>query len=300
MNAAISLTHITKKYGDVPAVDDVTLEIRPGSVCGLLGPNGAGKTTAFKCLLGFVRPDTGTMAVNGAPVTPATFERLAYVPERPQLYEWMTGLQHLELNRRAYRYFEQKRALELVERFGFDPSKKVRKLSKGQHTALSLVLAFSIRPEVLVLDEPASGLDPILQRAVLDLVIEAAAGGATVLFSSHQITQVERAADRVAIMRRGRLVVDDDVDALRSSEKVIEAIFETNVPNVNGLASDVRVRRIERSGRMLRAYVHADSQAVAKHIEDLGPKSVTILDLGLEDIFLNAVESDRSNELGAK
>ena len=184
MNAAISLNHITKKYGGLAAVDDLTLEIKPGSVCGLLGPNGAGKTTAFKCLLGFVHPSAGSVAVDGAPVGPATFERMAFVPEKPALYEWMTGLQHVELGRRSYRRFDTKRAAELIERFGFDPSKKVKRLSKGQHTALSLVLAFSFHPEFLILDEPATGLDPILQRVVLDLIIEASAGGATVLFSS--------------------------------------------------------------------------------------------------------------------
>ena len=99
-------------------------------------------------------------------------------------------------------------------------------------------------------------------------------------------------------MRRGRLVVDDDVDSLRSSEKVVEAVFETSVPDLNGLASDVRVRRIERSGRMLRAYVHADSAEIAKRVETLGPKSVNVLDLGLGEIFLNAVEADRTLELG--
>ncbi|MEO6989995.1 MAG: ABC transporter ATP-binding protein [Candidatus Baltobacteraceae bacterium] len=300
MNPAIAIDHLTKRYGDVAAVDDVTLAVPRGSVCGLLGPNGSGKTTTFKCLLGFARPNGGSIAIDGKPLEPQTFERLVYVPERPALYESMSVAQHLELQRRSYKHYDAARAAELIARFGLDQRKRVERLSKGQHTALALVLAFSIRPELFVLDEPASGLDPIFQRVVLDLIIEAAAGGATVLFSSHQIGQVERAADRVAILLRGRLVLDDDVDDLRAGEKVVEAIFEHAIPSLDGLGSDVRIRRTERSGRMLRVYVHAESAAVAARIEQLGAKSVTTRDVGLEEIFMNVVAADRPTNLGVE
>jgi ABC-2 type transport system ATP-binding protein len=288
----ITIRNLTKHYGDFAAVSDLTLEVERGSICGLLGPNGSGKTTTFKCLLGFSRPTAGAMFIDGQPLQPATFERLSYVPERSALYEWMTVGQHVELQRRSFRSFDAARATELLATFKLDPAKRVKRLSKGQQTALAIVLAFSNRPEVLVLDEPASGLDPIFQRVVIDLMIEAAASGATILFSSHQITQVERAADHVAILRQGRLVLDGTVDTLKSSEKIVEAIFDQTVPPVDGLAQDVRVRRIERSGRILRAYVHAGSDDVARTIDNLGPRSVSVLDLNLEDIFLAAVEPD--------
>src|ERR1700730_26329 len=200
MTPTIEIDHLTKRYGTTTAVDDVTLQIPKGSVCGLLGPNGAGKTTTFKCMLGLARPSSGTVRFDGVPLAPETFERLAYVPEKSMLYEWMTGTGHLEGVRCSYARYDPARAAELIALFGIDERKKVRALSKGQRTALMLVLAFCIRPEILVLDEPASGLDPVHQRSVLDLVIDAAAGGATVIFSSHQITQVERPADRLAIV----------------------------------------------------------------------------------------------------
>jgi ABC-2 type transport system ATP-binding protein len=195
MTPTIDIDRLTKRYGSTTAVDDLTLQIPRGSVCGLLGPNGAGKTTTFKCMLGLSRPSLGTVRFDGMPLAPETFERLVYVPEKSMLYEWMTGAEHLEVVRRSYVRYDAARAAELVALFGLDQSKKVRALSKGQRTALMLVLAFCIRPEILVLDEPASGLDPVHQRNVLDLIIDAAAGGATVIFSSHQVTQVERAAD---------------------------------------------------------------------------------------------------------
>jgi ABC-2 type transport system ATP-binding protein len=285
----IAIEHLTKRYGEQTAVDDLSLEVEPGSVCGLLGPNGSGKTTTVKFLLGLARPTSGTLTVGGAPVGPTTFETLVYVPERNTLYEWMMVRELFTLYKRTYKRFDDARAAELAALFKLDSRKRIERLSKGQQTAVALTLAFAIRPEVLVLDEPASGLDPIFQRVVLDLIIDAAAGGATVLFSSHQIGQVERAADRVAIMKGGRLVLDGNVDTLKGDEKIIEAVFEGDAVSPNGLAADPRVRRIERNGRILRAYVRSDSADVVRRLEALGPKAVSVYDLSLEDIFLGAV-----------
>jgi ABC-2 type transport system ATP-binding protein len=288
MTPTIQIDHLTKHYGPTAAVEDLTLQVPKGSVCGLLGPNGSGKTTTFKCMLGLARPSWGTVRFDGAPLAPETFERLAYVPEKSMLYDWMTGAEHLEVVRRSYARYDAARAAELTAMFGLDPRKPVRTLSKGQRTALMLVLAFCIRPEILVLDEPASGLDPIHQRSVLDLVIDAAAGGATVIFSSHQITQVERAADRLAIIKNGRLVLEGDLDSLKSSERTVEAIFE-QPPILNGIANDPRVRRVEQSGRVVRVHVHHDAEGFAVALSALGPKHVEILDQSLEQLFWNAV-----------
>ena len=296
MSEAIAISRLTKRYGTFEAVSDLSLAIEHGSICGLLGPNGAGKSTTIKCLLGLAHPTSGSVAIEGSAVQPTTFDFVGYVPERSTLYETLNLAQHLEIARRTYRQWDPARAAELLELFKLDPRKKIKRLSKGQQTAAMLVLAFAFRPRVLVLDEPSAGLDPIFQRAVLDLMIDAAAGGAMVLFSSHQIGQVERAADRVAIMTGGKLVVDGFVDELKSAEKIVEAIFERGVPELNGLAADRRVRRIERSGRLLRAYVREDSDEVVRRLEALGPRNVSVLDLGLEDIFLNAVGAAPAEE----
>ena len=294
MNTIISIGDLSKRYGDFAAVSNLTLDVTEGSICGLLGPNGAGKTTTFKCLLGFTRPTSGRILLDGKPLEPATFERLSYVPERSSLYGWMTIDQHLELHRRSFKHYDDARARDLLSTFDLDPRKRVQRLSKGQQTAVSLVLAFSTRPKILILDEPASGLDPIFQRFVIDLMIDASANGATVLFSSHQITQVERAADRVAILKKGRLVLDAEVDTLKSDEKVVEAVFDHTIPGLDVIANDVRVRRFERSGRIVRAYVHTDAGEIMRRLVEFGPRSINILDLNLEDIFLNAVEAGRA------
>ncbi len=278
---------LTKRYKDVLAVDDVTLEVPNGSVCGLLGRNGAGKTTTFKCVLGFARADAGEIRFDGEPLTPKTFERLGYVPERPQLYPWMTVAQHVEVARHTQPAFDEARTKELARDVSSRPAKRAaKKLSKGQQTALALTVALSTNPSLLVLDEPASGLDPVLQRAVLDILIDAAQAGATILLSSHQIGQIDRAADRVAIMRDGKIVVAGEIDDLRAAAKVVEGTFEGGVPELSGLTGIVR---IERAGTTLRAYANGGHDAIVARFGALGARGVRVLDRSLEDLFLDAV-----------
>src|SRR5580698_6131802 len=143
MAALISLNGLTKRYGTFTAVDDVSLDVEEGSICGLLGPNGAGKTTTFKCLLGFAKPSAGTITIEGAPLSPATFETLAYVPERASLYDNLTIADHLALYKRSYTHYDEARAHELLALFSLDSKLKAQRLSKGMRTAVALTLAFS-------------------------------------------------------------------------------------------------------------------------------------------------------------
>ncbi|MBV9439967.1 MAG: ABC transporter ATP-binding protein [Candidatus Eremiobacteraeota bacterium] len=282
----IAIRGLTKRYGEHVAVDDLSLDVPSGSVCGLLGRNGAGKTTTFRCMLGFARPDTGEIRFDDAPLQPRTFERLGYVPERPALYGWLTVAQHVEFVRRTQPRYDAARAAELLSAFRLDPSKKARRLSKGQQTALALVLALATRPEILILDEPASGLDPVLQRVVLDLLVDAATSGAAILLSSHQIGQIDRAADRVAILRDGRLVLSGELDTLREQARVVEATFAGSVPTLDGLEQEMRVEQI---GTSIRVFANGRSDAVAARLGALGAIGVRVLDRSLEDIFLDAV-----------
>lgn len=292
---AISIRQFTKRYGGVPAVRDVSLDISQGTVFGLLGPNGAGKTTTFKCMLGLAKASEGDVLFNGAPLQPSLFQKMAYVPEKSVLYEWMTGKEHLEMQRRAFRRYSVSRAAELLDLFLLDPKKRVRSLSKGMRTALALVMAFAIDPEIFILDEPTSGLDPVNQRAVLKLIIDASARGATVLFSSHQIGQVERAAENIAILQNGQIVLDGSVDDLKTRQKIVEAIFDTDQFAVNGLASDSRIERIEKTGRILRLAVTSGSDDIVRSLQNRGASNVRTVDLNLEDIFLSAVDPNQQS-----
>jgi ABC-2 type transport system ATP-binding protein len=281
---------LSKSYGAFRALDDVTIEIPSGCVFGLLGPNGSGKTTTFKCMLGLARATAGSVLYDGRPLVPALFEQLTYVPERSVLYEWMTVREHLEMQRRAYARYNPKRAADLLALFALDPRQRVRSMSKGMRTALAIVIAFAVEPAILVLDEPTSGLDPVNQRAVLKLIIDAAAQGTTIVFSSHQIGQVERAAEQIAILQKGSLVLTGAVDDLKYERKIVEGIFESDAFSINGFASDGRVTRVEKTGRILRLTVQNGSDAIAGELNARGAQSVRVVDLNLEDIFLNAVD----------
>ncbi|MDQ6780710.1 MAG: ABC transporter ATP-binding protein [Candidatus Eremiobacteraeota bacterium] len=291
-NRTIEVRSLSKRYASVLAVDNVSFDVPQGTIFGLLGTNGAGKTTTFKCLLGLATANGGSVRFGGQPLQPEMFQHIAYVPERSALYDWMSGEQHVEFYRRSYRDFDTERARKLTDLFHLDLRKRVRALSKGQQTAIAVVLAFSIHPKILVLDEPTSGLDPVHQRHVLDLMIAESSAGTTIIFSSHQIGQVERAAERIAIMHNAKIVLQGEVEQLRSDEKIIEATFDSESPSLNGIESDPGVRTVMRSGRLVRAFVREDTGRLMKMFADKRPRSLRILDQNLEDIFLSAVGGD--------
>ncbi len=287
--STISIEKLRKIYGSYVAVDDLTVTIPEGTVFGLLGPNGAGKTSTFKCMLGLAAPSSGSILYGGKSLTPATFENIAYVPERSVLYEWMTVAEHVEMQRHAYRAFSVKQAQELLSQFGIDLRKKARALSKGMRTATQVALAVARQADILILDEPTSGLDPINQRHVLNLIINEASRGATVVFSSHQIGQVERAAECIAVLDHGRLALQGAVDDLKADRKIVEGIFPSETYALNGFTSDSRIGRVDRSGRIVRLLVTAGADDFARRLESIGASGVRVVDLNLEDIFLYAV-----------
>jgi ABC-2 type transport system ATP-binding protein len=288
--STITIKNLRKTYGAFVAVDDLSLEIPEATVFGLLGPNGAGKSTTFKCMLDLANATSGTVLYGGVPLAPETFERIAYVPEKSVLYDWMTVKEHLEMQRRAFRTFKPSKALELLAQFGVDPRKKARALSKGMKTATMVAMAIAREADILILDEPTSGLDPVNQRHVLNLIINESARGATVIFSSHQIGQVERAAERIAVLDHGRLALEGAVDDLKGERKIVEAILPDEQYALNGFAGDARILRLDRNGRVVRALTASDAPAVLAALEATGASGGRILDLNLEDIFLYAVE----------
>jgi ABC-2 type transport system ATP-binding protein len=299
--STIEISHLSKRYGSSVAVDDLSLQFPSGTVFGLLGPNGAGKTTTFKVMLGLMRPNSGSVAYGGEPLAPATFENLAYVPERSVLYEWMTVAQHVEMNRRAFGRFDPNVATQLLARFGVDARKRVRALSKGMRTATMVSLAFARNASTLILDEPTSGLDPVNQRHVLGLIVNEAARGNTVLFSSHQIGQVERAADRIAVLERGRLILTGGVDDLKADRKIVEGVFPSSTYDIGALAADPRVARVDSVERIARLLVTGGAEDVAQRMTASGATGVRILDLNLEDIFFYAVSpADASSDSGTR
>jgi len=269
----LRIDHLTKRYGDRLAVDDVTLSIERGTVFGLIGRNGAGKSSAIGCILGLIRTTSGDVRLFGEPLQPRTFDRIAYVPEINCLDAWMTPVQHIEFRRRCFSRFDVALMGELMERFEIDPKRTLRKLSKGQRQAVALGLAFAQHPELMILDEPASGLDPVLQRRLLDTMVSAAADGVTILFSSHQIGHVEQAAERIGIIDKGKLALEADVDQLRAERFLIEAVFS--------------------DGKLVREYANGDVAEVEERLRALAPVTVSRRSMTLEQIFFSTIGASK-------
>jgi ABC-2 type transport system ATP-binding protein len=215
---AVQLEHLTRRYGSRRGVERVDLSVPAGSLFGFLGPNGAGKTTTIRVLLGFLRPTSGRASVLGLDCwrdSARIKADVGYLPGDLRLYPWMNATSALRIVAAVRRIDLIPAGLELAERYSLDPRVRVRNMSRGMRQKLGLILALAHRPRLLVLDEPTSSLDPLMQQELRTHLRELAAHGTTVFFSSHTLGEVEQLCDRVAIVREGRLVADEPLDVLR-------------------------------------------------------------------------------------
>ena len=232
-DARIVTAKLSKRFGQLKAVSDLTLEVRAGEIVGFLGPNGAGKTTTIRMLMGFISPTSGECSVLGGSLKsqPRLRRRVGYLPGDFRMDPAMTGRDLFTWFGRLRGGVEGKRVDQLSERLRLDPTRKFASLSKGNRQKVGIVQAFMGDPEVLILDEPTTGLDPLVQREFLDMALEAASGGAAVFLSSHVLPEVERVAARVAIIRAGRLVTESTVDQLLDHARHrLELRFAAPVP----------------------------------------------------------------------
>jgi ABC-2 type transport system ATP-binding protein len=229
---AIVTHQLTKRFGKLTAVAELDLEVAAGQILGFLGPNGAGKTTTIRMLMGFLRPTAGQATILGARAGEvAVRTRIGYLPGDLRVDPAMTGAQLFAWYGRLRGRHDRTRADELTQRLVLDPSRPFGTLSKGNRQKVGIVQALCHDPQVIILDEPTTGLDPLVQREFLALLNEAAQRGAAVLFSSHVLPEVERAAARVAIIRAGRLVTVSTVDdLLDQARRHLELRFAAPVP----------------------------------------------------------------------
>ncbi len=221
--SVISVSELTRRFGATTALASVTLSMPRGAVYGLVGANGAGKTTLIKHLLGLLRAESGSVRVFGLdPVADpvGVLSRIGYLSEENDLPGWMRVDELIRYSRAFYPAWDDGYADELRQTFALDPRAKIANLSKGQKARAGLLLALAHRPELLVLDEPSSGLDPIVRRDILGAVIRTIADeGRTVLFSSHLLEEVEQVADHVTMIHHGKIVLSAPLDAIRESHR---------------------------------------------------------------------------------
>ncbi len=294
MSAAFELKHVTKQYHRQLALDDVSLSSEPGAVLALLGENGAGKTTAIKILLGLVAPEAGTATVLGLDSRLQGIEirrRVGYVPDQPALYDWMTVEETGWFVAGFYPIGFQREYAELIEHFELPPDRKIKELSKGMRAKVSLSLAMAHKPDLLILDEPTSGLDPMVRREFLESMVDVAAEGRTVLLASHQIAEVERVADVVAIVRHGKLVLLERLDDLKHRVCEVMVTLRNGSPNVPAVPGTVLHGELK--GRQWRLLVRNMDEAGLEGFragDQVG--QVEVRHPSLEEIFVGYMQGD--------
>jgi ABC-2 type transport system ATP-binding protein len=290
MATVIETHRLTKRYGAARGIEELDLRVDAGQVFGFLGPNGAGKSTTIRTLLDFQRATSGAAELFGLDTrlhSVTIRRRVGYVPGDLRLFDAMTGAQHLDWFSRARGGHDPAVSASLIDRFSITMDRPVRELSKGNRQKVGLLLAFMSEPELLILDEPTSGLDPLVQAEFEALSRDTADSGRTIFLSSHSLDEVQRVADRVAVIREGRLVVTDTVEHLRrSAPRIMTIQFERPVdPTV--FASLPEVVNVTARDDQLMIELNGDLRPVLERALANGLVDLTSRHADLEELFLS-------------
>jgi ABC-2 type transport system ATP-binding protein len=289
MEPVIRTEQLTKWYGSSRGILEVDLEVRPGEIFGFLGPNGAGKTTTIRILLDLIRPTAGRATLFGieASADPvAIHRRVGYLPGEFTLYDRLTGAETIDYFANLHGGVDRAYSRSLVERLDLDPSRRFREYSKGNKQKVGLVCALQHRPDLLIFDEPTAGLDPLVQHAFNAILFEARGEGRTVFLSSHIISEVERTCDRVAIIREGRIVRLDTVEALRElSAHEVELRFAGDPPH-DVFEALPGVSNLVREGRAIRLLVAGSVTPVIRAAAAYELVDFVSREPSLEEVFL--------------
>jgi ABC-2 type transport system ATP-binding protein len=287
MSATIETARLTKRYGHTTALDSLDLQIEPGEVFGYLGPNGAGKSTTIDLLLGLIRPTAGDARIFGLDAwrdAPTIHRRVSYVPSEANLWPSLTGAEVLRFLGQVHGGVDEAYRDDLIRRFELNPDKKIRAYSHGNRQKVLLVAAFAARPELLLLDEPTTGLDPLMEQVFRACVREAHDRGQTVLLSSHILSEVEAVCDRVAMLRTGRIIESGHLDVLRGLASLrVRAALDSPVPDLSALEG---VSGVVVDGTTVECNVSGPMQALLRVLTEAGVKHMTTREPSLEELFV--------------
>jgi ABC-2 type transport system ATP-binding protein len=304
MQERVIQTHeLTKHYGHFQAVNQLNCSVRSERITGFLGRNGAGKSSTIKMLLGMIAPTAGSgkvlgLQIDDAKQSIAIRRKIAYVGEDKGLYGYMTVAQLIWFTKSFYTDWQSDVERKLLAEYRLPPNRKVKALSKGMRTKLALLLALSRRPELLILDEPTEGLDPVSIEELLQTLVTAPSNGTAVFFSSHQLSEVERIADDILMIDRGVAVLDMPLDQIRENYRRVTFGFDVTAPEIPVIDGMERVRT---SGRQVTVLASRNAEAIAQLGRQRNAVSVDIAPLTLREIFLDLVQEqnrqDQQNHL---
>ena len=291
----LELNHVTKAFGAFKALDDLTLTVPQGGVYGLVGPNGAGKSTAIRHMTGIYRPDSGEILLNGQPVyeNPAVKETIGYIPDDIFYYSSATLEEMARFYRGMYPKFDKDLFDRLFQVFTLPKNTPIRRFSKGMQKQAAFQLTLSCRPEVLILDEPVDGLDPVMRRQTMSLILsDVAEHGTTVLISSHNLRELEDVCDHVGIMSAGRMLLQRSLSDMQGTTHKVQLVGET--------PSGLDVLHESASGRLKTLIVRGEAWQISQLVQSGSPAYFDVLPLSLEEIFiyeLGGVNDDVKNIL---
>ncbi|USN53368.1 MAG: ABC transporter ATP-binding protein [Candidatus Nomurabacteria bacterium] len=291
MAEALVFSDFKKHYGPVKAVDGISFSVQEGELFGFLGPNGAGKTTTIRTMMDFLRPTEGSIHILGkhsVKDSVALKERIGYLSGSVRLYDRWTGEEHFSFVRRMDG--DHDIAKDLCERLQFDPKRKAKQLSSGNRQKLAIIMAFMRKPDLFILDEPTNALDPLLQHEVYELLREASARGATIFMSSHNLAEVERVCDRVGIIRKGKMVAVERIDALKAKQLYKVELQFSEKPDKSAVLGDGVTLHSESSHGYV-VDISGDIRPFLARMQQLPLRDIVISHATLEEIFMKYYEA---------
>jgi beta-exotoxin I transport system ATP-binding protein len=287
METIIQTTNLTKSYGKNRGITDVNITVRKGDIFGFLGPNGAGKSTTIRTLLDFIRPTGGSASVFGLDCQKdslAIRRRTGYVPGEANLYGHMTGWKYLKYIGDIRGCYDELAAKKYAERFEIKLDRKVREYSSGMRQKVIIIQALMNDPDLVILDEPTKGLDPLVQQIFMDVIREEAARGKTIFMSSHVLSDVEKVCNRVAIIKEGRIVAEEDMASLkRKAGKVVEVKFKGAKPENFAVSGIGKISQLDGYFKMTTS---GDIKSVLRDLASYDIEDVNIHAMTLDDIFM--------------
>lgn len=290
MKNIIKMHNVSKYYGKFKALSSLTLNVEENQIYAFIGPNGAGKSTAIRLMLGILNPSEGYVEVLGKRPTQKNvkiFKNMGYLPGELSTYQKLTGNEVLKFFSSLRNIDDDQYIRNLIERLDYDPNKYIKELSKGNKQKLGLILAFMHKPELLILDEPSSGLDPLMQQITIELIQEARLNGSTIFLSSHIFSEIDKVAERVGFVKEGKLIVEESLEILKSNAmKYIVIYFKETIP-LNLFDNIKNVNLIETNKNVVKLNIFGPIDEIIKVISKYEIIDLTTQDPTLEELFMN-------------